>query len=787
MSFLSRLAVANYNALRHCPKLLVYAILLLFWGISIFIVRHIQVNNNSSVFFPDSSPTLQRMARGMDLAPFSRFVCVDFAIENTDDESLQNLAQSMKQFERKLSSELVTPFSTNQYIERITPEHLLALLPSLFTEDVENEVLERISEDNIKQSVQKSYGLLTGFSVAAMIPWLRTDPLSLRDFVLEHFPKQSGIPTAEARYGYPLSADGKHMLLLLKPKKSMHDTEFAVQLMQNIESASRHLPPEAIMTVLGGIRHTAANTQTINEDIQWIASFSLLGLALVYLLFVRSLGAIWLLLLPFFTVSFALLCMHILFGAFSGLAIGFGAAVLGIAEGYAIHMHFALRSEQHTQKVLAILSTPLLQGLILNITGFSLLLLSSIPAVRQIAIFSIVTLLLGFILALFVFPLFHFFNMPKLQDAVHYRKPRKPILARVLILFTFLCMSCFFLFSTSKIDVSPRSMGADMQSIQIDAENFANTWHMNESSLILVEVHNSENSLIKNSNLLESLRTTWPHAQLTSIADIVPSSEKAQKNCARWSSFIAQHYDEIKEYFAQAEKKLGLQQTLFKPFFDVIAQKAQPITLDYLEKLGFTEIISHFVRDFPSDGVAQSLIISDKHLDLSKLPHHVLDGVVELEPQTLEIELKKLFTREASYLPFALLVYLCVLLVCFKNLGQALLAAIAPLCSFVCIFTALTVFGHPLSLASLAALFLVFGLAVDHGVMVTHDMAAGVECGISRAVLVSSLTACVGMGLLAFSNHPALRDMGYVIFIGLAVEVPTSLYILPLFCKECEA
>jgi predicted exporter len=88
-----------------------------------------------------------------------------------------------------------------------------------------------------------------------------------------------------------------------------------------------------------------------------------------------------------------------------------------------------------------------------------------------------------------------------------------------------------------------------------------------------------------------------------------------------------------------------------------------------------------------------------------------------------------------------------------------------------------------LTLAGMAALPLVLGLAADHGIVVTHDLAHGMDLGVERAVLVASLTTLTGMGLLALAHHPALKAMGEVIFWGLLVEVPAALWLLPRLCR----
>jgi predicted exporter len=88
-----------------------------------------------------------------------------------------------------------------------------------------------------------------------------------------------------------------------------------------------------------------------------------------------------------------------------------------------------------------------------------------------------------------------------------------------------------------------------------------------------------------------------------------------------------------------------------------------------------------------------------------------------------------------------------------------------------------------LTLAGMAALPLVLGLAADHGIVVTHDLAHGMDLGVERAVLVASLTTLTGMGLLALARHPALKAMGEVIFWGLLIEVPAALWLLPRLCR----
>ena len=110
--------------------------------------------------------------------------------------------------------------------------------------------------------------------------------------------------------------------------------------------------------------------------------------------------------------------------------------------------------------------------------------------------------------------------------------------------------------------------------------------------------------------------------------------------------------------------------------------------------------------------------------------------------------------------------------------------AVSPLASFLAVLALFLLLGERFTLTACVAVPIVLGLAIDHGIMVTHALESGQELGIRRAVTLSTLTALFSMGLLAFAEHPALRSMGLVIFTGLAAELFSALFLLPLLCKE---
>ena len=172
-----------------------------------------------------------------------------------------------------------------------------------------------------------------------------------------------------------------------------------------------------------------------------------------------------------------------------------------------------------------------------------------------------------------------------------------------------------------------------------------------------------------------------------------------------------------------------------------------------------------------------------KKADVSRLEPALAAQTMALAPGELETTLLQQLGMEKRLVPLAWLACLVLLFVYFRNTRRTLLASLPPLCSVACILAWMSITGHPLTLAGMAAMPLVLGLAADHGIVVTHDLGSGVKMGVERAVVVSSLTTFTGMGLLALAQHPALKAMGEVIFWGLIVEVPVALWLLPKLCR----
>lgn len=152
-----------------------------------------------------------------------------------------------------------------------------------------------------------------------------------------------------------------------------------------------------------------------------------------------------------------------------------------------------------------------------------------------------------------------------------------------------------------------------------------------------------------------------------------------------------------------------------------------------------------------------------------------------LQAHEASLEMKRSYQEAAIY---SLFVIIGVLVLDFKNLQHALLAAMPLGLGVLQMFGLLGLLDIPLNPANLIALPLILGIGVDYGVHIVHDYRESrgpyrMSPGTAVAVLVDALTTLVGFGSLMLASHQGLQSLGRVLTLGVTCCLFTSLIMLP--------
>lgn len=738
-----------------------------------FAASRMSLDSSVVPFFPDSAGRSARIAGLLAQSPLSALVFVELT---SHDETL--LHQSVAGLIQAIPPDLARPVAFSP--RDVAPETVLALLPSFFDADMAHE-LSRLDEQAMLALLEDDKTILATLAGPLALPWVRKDPLQLRRLLTTRLPRTGAPFSAPSALPCLFSADGRHALLLLRPADNAFATTAATRLLDTLLALRRSLPSGVTLHFSGGPLHTAMNARAIEADINRIALFSLVGIALIYFLLVRTLSVLWLVLIPAAATLTACGAVSAFWPSVSALALGFGVSLMGLAEDYAAHMALGLSSGHGAAKIHSALTRPLLLSCLLNLSGFVCLLFSSIPAVRQLSLFAIVSLGTGCLMALLVLPLLPWSG--RHRGATRYCPPRTPhtlSARRTIICVLLLCLGIGLLLPLARFTFSPRSLGNDAYAIAEAAEQMRSRWRLAADTPLAVRGRDWEDALENARTVAHILRTTSA-IDLTSPSDLLPPLAERQAGCLRWQAWQKQDSAAFLSRLGTAAARAGFTPAAFAPFKDIVLSPVQPVTPEFLRsRLGDMAALSFF-----RIGEDCYTVLSLKKLPAGFSLEQCLGPAlakqaVLLDPSILEQEVSTLFRAEAPLILLSMLFCLAVLCLSQRNGLRILVMTISPLASLLAVLAIFLLLGKAFTLAACIAVPIVLGLAVDHGVMVSHALESDRELGIRKAVSLSTLTALLSMGLLAFAEHPALQSMGLVTFTGLVVELFAAIFLLPL-------
>lgn len=742
-------------------------------GLSFYATSGLEMDKGLAALWPDSSPTLKRTAELMDLAPFSRLMLLQLSAE--EGRATANLAPAADELIAGLDPGLMRALDLAGGLPG--PEGLMNILPALCDRECLTRVTAESAPEAWPRALAELKGDLAGPSGLNSFFW-RADPLKLRSHLFRLFPAQTGRPLADPLLGHPLSPDGRHLLIIIQPLVSMNDTAGCLALMENLEALEAGLPRGLSLQTAGAHRHTAANARAIETDLVLTLSLAMLLILAIYLFLVRSWGAFWLFLTPAVAVLLAAAGLTLAFPPVSGLALGFGAAVLGIAEDYAVHVHYALRRAPDPPAALSQVAAPLGHSTLICAAGFGVLLFSSVPAIRQLAFFSALAIVAGYAWALIVLP--HCPAMDRPREAAApgrqpFPPPASPDGTRIWAVFSALAGLNALLLLLYPPAVSVRALGLPDPDLSRDQAAIEKVWRLDGGRQILLAEGADLREALELAGLATRELNRREPGSAASLAALLPPPDEQQANLLAWAIFVRTYGPGLKSGLIEAAGREGFEAAAFEPFFRwALTGPGRPVSPDSLRAAGLGPLADSFLAE--KGGRHFAVILAEAGARLSE----DFDGrIFVLSAAGLEKNLSQALAGEKSLWPLCALLCLALLFRAFRGAVPALLAFLPALGGLTAVLLFQLLRRQPPGLVETAALPLVICLGADYGIVVVSELRARVDLGAPKAIFVSGLSTLAGIGILILADHPVLHALGRTVFVGLAVAMPLSIWLLP--------
>jgi len=783
---------------------------LLFLGFLIgllFIISKLQFEEDITKLIPQSkeTKTLNKVLNNVD---FSDKIIIN--ISTQDDESpdklvafatelLDSLQANCKDYILDIQGEI-----TNTNIDE-TMRFVYENLPFFLDENDYQYISQKINNDSIASVVQQNYKTLISPSGFIAKKIIRKDPLGLSFRAIKKLESLKVSNNFNLYNGFLMTRDRKNILLFLKPKLPANETAknayFVKKLYTIAASLNAKYKEEVRCEYFGSTVIAVANANQIKRDIQFTVSIAMTILLIILIFFYKKILIPLILFLPtIFGASIAVASLYFIREHVSAISLGIGSILLGITLDYSLHILTHFRSNQNIKQLYKDITKPILMSSITTATAFLCLLLLKSQALQDLGIFAAISVLSSSVLALVFIPLLYkpketlgksSNNLIERFAAFNYDKN-----SYLIIGFVILFVASFFTFQKVTFNKDLSKMNY-MSIANIKAEeNLESILNLSSKSIYIVAYGDSLESVLEtNSNIdkiLKKAKETNVITQYSNIGSVVLSKKSQQQKIKQWNSFWTNtKKQEIKKDLINNGKSIGFKETTYQTFFNLLDKEFTTIDLSK-----YREIKSLLTQEYITDKTLKTAVSIVK---LNTAKKDELKDLIGKSPNTLLIDRKHinetflggLKDNFSALINYSFLAVFLILFLFYRNLELTLLTSIPIVITWFVTLGIMGFFGIEFTIFNVIVSTFIFGLGVDYSIFITNALVKDYTYGTHKikiyktSIILSVLTTILGVGVLIFAKHPALKSISILSLVGILTTLFISFTIQPLLFRIC--
>ena len=792
---MSRLFLNIYDWFQHHTKAF-YALLVAVVVACAVMASQIRMQENITNFFNEEKSAI-----------FDNVKAADKIVVMLSGENLDAIIESATIFEEELNAleedgllNSITTSADEDVIERCI-SFVYDYLPIFLTEEDYTRIEAQISKSGIDKAVANAYEMISSASGAFVGDVVMRDPLGVGTHILQKFEQLNPDLQYEIYEGRLFTHDLATMLMFVEPSNSMGDTGSNDELVSRLEAAEARAEISGVkIECLGGPIIAVYNARQIKRDTVLTLALALVIILTVILFSFRNRWSIpFIVVPPAFGALFALAMVWLVQGEISAIAIGAGTIVLGVSLSYSIHIVSHLNHISSPREIIEELATPLTIGCFTTIGAFASLMFTSSALLQDMGLFDLFALIGTTIFSLVFIP--HFLKgmgdttksptLNAIERAVGYRYDGNKfillpiVVAAVVALFFYNDVE--FDDDMSHINYMPEHIvAAESRSVEIFGD---------ESNDVYIVTGNSDFNRVtaeyaELNILLEELRGEGSIAKFVTISDFIVPMDEQNRRIARWNDFWAKHKQQTIADLTKSANRYGFRSGAFSRFEESVTRNYTPCRYSS-EEIGAIPAISEWINS--SNGATSlfsriSLDKEQKESVYAKIDN--LKNSIVVDRGFFSSKMVEATSNDFNYiLLVSSLIVFIALYVSYGRLELALLTFLPMAISWVIILGMMAIFGIKFNIVNIILATLIFGLGDDFSIFIMDGLLQEYKNGKSilgthkTAIFFSAFTAIVGMGVLIFAQHPALKSIALISVLGLSVVVLVAYTIQPMLFR----
>ena len=474
--------------------------------------------------------------------------------------------------------------------------------------------------------------------------------------------------------------------------------------------------------------------------------------------------------------------VQLLFGYVHGVALTFGATLIGVAVDYPIHLFTHQRRGETAQQSVTRLAKPLALSALTTIAGFLVLSQSSFYGLAQLGVLAGTGIFTAAMVSYWILPHLMGPNLRAHADntssfwgqiLVNQAFTKKVRMSLAIVSLGIVVMGLQTsspiwendLSNLSPISKSSKDLDRDLRA----ALRAPDVRHM-----IIVTGKSADDVLKQQEKILPALQSLVQHGQLngfSAAASLLPSQSVQQDRQDALPDRITLNKD-----FKTATIENDLDFNLFKGFIDEISQQKNLSTItanDFFQSpLGWR--LSPILQKVDNTKWMGRILLNGPKNIAALKDFNSGDDVVKYVDLKMTANTIVTQYREEAILWLYLggAVSLLCLILGFMNIRHAILAALPAASAIGVTVCALLTLGVSLSLFHLLALLMVAGIGIDYALFFNTFQGSQEDHKLSlRAIILCNVTTILVFAVLAFSTTPVLSGIGLTVSIGAAFSL----------------
>lgn len=661
-----------------------------------------------------------------------------------------------------------------------------------------------ITPENIRKQMLNDREMLGSLYGGMMKGVMVNDPLFISKNLLSGLSGFKMNDNFQVDNGYIHTKDGTEALVMVESKYPLSETANNRKLIAGIDKIAQEseFASELSIRPFGAAYISVSNADRIKKDSILTITLALILILVILVYSFRSFRIMILLpIVLLFGVLFAFGVTSALYSEISLIAVGIASVIIGIAANYPLHFIDHKYHGYGTRQTLLDITKPLTIGNITTIGAFLSLLFISSPAMRNLGVFASMLLVGTILFVLIVLP--HIIP----ERSSHYSKTPKRLLRRLtdipledkkIVVCAVFVLSLVFLFlrkaefnaDMGLINYMTPEHRAFIQKLTSDTEDGSETLY------VVAEGESLDGALEVYENLQDEMRDLLDgHSQLryTSIGNYLPSKARQKERLALWESYWAERdiYPLIELYGREA----GFKEGSFRAFKNLISQRYEPQELDF-----FAPLTANLADNYLIEAEDRAMVLSVLHSDPEQetLLHQIGDSIDTIDAESVftfsqDSIMSQVVTALSDDFDYVLYVcgfiVFCFLFLSFGRLELSLISFLPLALSWIWIFALMPVFGMSFNIVNIILATFIFGMGDDYTIFMTegsiyeHRFGRKMLNTYKSTVALSAIIMFIGIGSLILAKHPAMRQLGEVVIVGMFVVVTIAFIIPPFFFK----